>query len=68
MYTCTNTCMYNILSSLVPVCSLEEAVSVVCIDLKYSVDMYPTKEKDEKTDTITVSLFWTIIFMNLRMK
>ena len=53
MYTCTNCKMSCLLQF--PVCGLGEAVSVACIDLKYSVDIYPKKEKDEKTDTTTVS-------------
>ena len=53
MYTSTNMCNFCLLQF--PVCGLEEAVSVACIDLKYSVDIYPKKEKDEKTDATTVS-------------
>ena len=36
-------------------CGLEEAVSVACIDLAYSVQFKQNKVKDEKRDTTSVS-------------
>ena len=38
-----------------PMCGLEEAVSVACIDLAYSVQFKQNKVKDEKRDTTSVS-------------
>lgn len=39
-----------------PECSIEEAVSVACVDLRYSIDFHPKKVKNEKEDKTTISL------------